>query len=130
LPIQADVVKKREEVEDYLLKHVHYIPDALGPLATTFRLLRCAGLTPSVALLDIMSAAWQPEKLLEYNPFLSEAACKRLHEGVLVWLQLCVLEDRLGRLGKLVQEVKAGHDAYMEPLVKVRSGHSWVKEHK
>ena len=119
---QADVIQQRQQVEDYLLEHVSSIPCTLGFPATTFRLMRSAGLAPTASLLDLMSAAWQPAKLLEFNPFLSGTACERLHEGVLVWLQLCVLEDRLGRLKKLVQEVQAGNEAYTEPLVKVGLG--------
>jgi hypothetical protein len=76
-------------------------------------------LAPQANPLDLLSVAWQPAKLLDFNPFLSDGACKRLHEAVLVWLQLCVLEDRLKRLEKLVQEVQAGKEAYMQPLVKV-----------
>ena len=113
---QADVIQKLMQVEDYLLEHVSSIPGTLGPPATTFRLMRSAGLAPTASLLDLMSAAWQPARILEFNPFLSKAACERLHEGVLVWLQLCVLEDRLNRVKKLVQ---AGNGAYTEPLTKV-----------
>ena len=38
-----------------------------------------------------------------FNPFLSDDAVAVLHGGVSVWLQLCVLEDRLERLGALAR---------------------------
>jgi hypothetical protein len=50
--------------------------------------------------------------LAQFNPFLSPEAAQQLHDGVLVWGQLCVLEDRVGRL---LQLAEAGQE--MQPLL-------------
>jgi hypothetical protein len=69
--------------------------------------------------LDLLRCIAQPQlQLLEqFNPFLSPAAAQQLRQGVLVWLQLCVLEDRLGRL---VQLAAAGPE-YTPLLIRVSS---------
>ena len=79
------------------------MPAASGPPATAFRLLRTSAVAPTVAPLDLLSATLQPRLLQEFNPFLAPAALARLQRGLLVWLQLCVLEDRLERLLALAQ---------------------------
>ena len=98
------------------------IPKAVGLPGSSFRMLRAAGAAAQVGLLDLLCAAWEdPCHLLEYNPFLSRGACATLHSAVSVWLQLCVLEDRLGRLAALAA---AGAD-YREQLVQVGESSAW-----
>lgn len=106
--LQADVLLKRKQTQQYLLHHLWHIPPEVGPPAASFRLLRASSAVPDASLLDLLCCAWQPELMLEFNPFLSTAALSRLHEGVLTWLQLCVLEDKLARL---VQYAEAGAEA-------------------
>lgn len=106
--LQTDVLLKRQEAQQYLLHYLSYIPETTGAAAASFRLTRMSSLTPTVALLDLLRCAWQLEKLLEFNPFLSAAACSRLYKGLLLWLQLCVLEDKLARL---TQQLQAGAEA-------------------
>eukprot|EP00878_Enallax_costatus_P005957 GHUV01006249.1.p1 GENE.GHUV01006249.1~~GHUV01006249.1.p1 ORF type:complete len:2036 (+),score=737.34 GHUV01006249.1:1069-7176(+) len=103
--MQVNVSKKRQEIQGYLAHHISYTSQAAGAPAAAFRLLQLSSSVASASLLDLMCCAWQPHMLPELNPFLSGSACSRLHEGVLVWLQLCVLEDKLARLG---QHVRAG----------------------
>jgi hypothetical protein len=92
----------------------------VGCPGSSFRMLRAAGLAPAAGALDLLRAAWRRELLLQFNPFLSAASVERLGEGLLVWLQLCVLEDRLGRLRRLAA---AGRE-YRVPLIKVRWEHA------
>lgn len=75
---------------------------------------------PVAALRDLLPCAWQPQQLLQFNPFLSAAAAARLHSVLLVWLQLCVLEDKLGRLQQLLL---AGPDG-VASLIPVRCSRS------
>ncbi|PNH12759.1 hypothetical protein TSOC_000243 [Tetrabaena socialis] len=91
----------------------HCTGDTVGPHGTSFRLLRLSGAAPSVGPLDLVRCAWQPQLLRAFNSFLSEEACAELHRGVLTWLELCVLEDRLGRL----QLLAAAGDDYRPLLV-------------
>lgn len=106
---QASTRWRRQKVELYLLHNLSNIPASVGPPGTSFRLLQVAGDAPSPGLLDLVRAAWRPQLLLDFNPFLSPAACGVLHAAVLIWLQLCVLEDRLGRLDRLAR-AGAEHD--------------------
>jgi len=78
-----------------------------------FRLLRACGAAPQPGLLDLARLSLQPPSyLLSFNPFLSLASCERLVEGARVWMQLCVLEDRLNRILVLA---KAGEE--FKPLL-------------
>lgn len=82
----------------YLLQHVTDIPHDVGCHGTSFRLLRLANAAPTCSLLDLARIALDPDLLKEMNPFLKAVPREQLHDGVIVWLQLCVLEDRLTRL--------------------------------
>jgi hypothetical protein len=106
--LQAEATSKRQLLQQHLLHHLANIPATTGAPAASFRLLQLSGAAPTAALLDLLPCAWQPQLLLQYNPFLSAAAVARLHQAVLVWLQLCVLEDKTARLQQLLQ---AGPDA-------------------
>ncbi|KAG2494612.1 hypothetical protein HYH03_007377 [Edaphochlamys debaryana] len=105
--IKAEVSERRAAAEAFLLRHTSAVPEDVGCHGAAFRLLRLSGAAPSAGPLDLLVAAWRPEVLRQYNPFLSEGAVAGLREGVLTWLALCVLEDRLGRLEALA---KAGEE--------------------
>jgi hypothetical protein len=117
---QAQVSKHRKEAESYLLRHLNSTPGTVSEPGASFRLLVAAGSQPVAATQDLLTLAWGDvkAKLRCFNPFLSDAACDQLHQGVLVWLQLCVLEDRMGRVMKLAQ---AGQE-YTLLLIRV----SWI----
>ncbi len=67
-----------------------------------FRLMRLCGAAPQVSLTDLARAALlPPDSLSSFNPFLSAASCARLKGACLIWMQLCVLEDRLRRVRRL-----------------------------
>eukprot|EP00798_Chlamydomonas_sp_ICE-L_P025428 gene25428-11088_t len=119
---QDFVTQRRKEIEQYLLQGLQGVPEHLstrdgnGSIRRSFRMLRSADGAANAGLLDLMEAALHsPDYLLNYNPFLTERSCQVLHESILTWLQLCVLEDRLKRLEllcmaeatqKLVQELQ------------------------
>jgi hypothetical protein len=88
------------------------------PLTQPTSLRVAAGIVPQASLLDLMEAATKPELLLRFNPFLSRDSCDKLHAALLLWLQLCVLEDRCARLLSLVQ---AGPE-YSQQLAQVGVG--------
>ena len=72
---------------------------------------------PSPSPTDLLRLAWGAASgFRSFNPFLSDKACAQLREGVLVWLQLCVLEDRMERVMSLA---KAGEE-YTPLLIRVR----------
>jgi hypothetical protein len=117
--LQDNVGGQRARVETYLLHSLGDIP-ADAHHSRSFRLLRSAGAAARPTLMDLLSCAAQPDvhaHLRSFNPYLSDASCARLWQGVLLWLQLCVLEDKLERLGAL-----ASTPAELEPtLVRVRA---------
>ncbi len=112
---QATTTRHREALEAFIARFLCHVPHASGCHAAAFRLARLAGAVPRPGPLDLVPAAWDPHQLARLNPFLSGAAQAKLHDGVLLWLQLCVLEDRLGRLVALAG---AGPE-YKEQLVQV-----------
>ena len=63
-----------------------------------FRMRQAANLVPEPRLLDIMTAAWDPDTFAVFNPFLSRPAQQALRADVQLWLALCVLEDKIARL--------------------------------
>lgn len=89
----------------------------MGLPGRAFRLMVLSAVQPAPAAVDLLSLAWGPlDKLLAFNPFLSEAVCAQLRQGVLLWLQLCVLEDRLQR----VQQLAAAGEDFTPLLIRVR----------
>lgn len=95
---------QRQQAEAYLLTHLATIPASAGRHATAHRLARSSASAPLPGLLDCVRLALHAHTALHFNPFLSEAAVERLQAAARLWLQLCVLEDRLGRLVGLVDE--------------------------
>jgi hypothetical protein len=118
---QVDAQAKRQQVEQWLLRSLGSLPATTGPPAAAFRLLRHCGTAPSASLADLLHCALHPQLLLQFNPFLSQQACCQVHQGLLVWLALCVLEDKLGRLVGLAEGVgeKGGH----APAALIKVGH-------
>ena len=139
---QALIRDKRQDVQKYLLHHITHVPSSTGtrpgtsngspstasqpstpdagdPHHAAFRLLRTTGLSPSVGLLNLVRLAVDPSLLLQLNPFLSRESQAHIEAAVSLWLQLSVLEDRLGRLQLMAQ---AGEEAKLM-LLQVRGSH-------
>lgn len=115
--MQEEVTAKRGAAEQYLLDSLNLVPDSAGLPAAPWRLLRLSGLAPTASLHQLLPAAWSKEELVKVNPLLSPAAVDRLHEGLMTWLQLCVLEDRLQRVQQALLKQAAG----TAEVIKVRS---------
>ncbi|EFJ48407.1 hypothetical protein VOLCADRAFT_91060 [Volvox carteri f. nagariensis] len=116
----AEVAQLREASEAFLLRHLTTIPEDVGRHGTSFRLMQAAGSAPTPSTLDLLRAAWQGGPLLrQFNPFLSPQAVQVLEDGVLLWAQLCVLQDRLRRLGRLAAEGPAYRIALVQKLLMI-----------
>jgi hypothetical protein len=116
---QATKIKiRRAALEAFLLRHLHTVPEDVGCHGSSFRMLRAAGLQPTATAVDLLRAACRRELLKQFNPFLSAASVEQLWQGVLVWLQLCVMEDRLTRVLLLA----AAGEEYRIPLIRVSGG--------
>eukprot|EP00966_Prymnesium_polylepis_P105349 2439633-Prymnesium_polylepis.1 len=95
----------RDRVERDVLVCIDRIPASAGWHAPAFVMRRAANLVPRVTLRDLARAAWEPEMLRQFNPFLSNAALmKMIHPAILEWLELCVLEDKLTRMTLIAAE--------------------------
>ena len=94
---KARVTSLREDVENFALSAlVNFgIKDAR---AISYGIQRSAGLVPTACAQDLPSIPLSKERARMFNPFLSEAGTARLTAAVVLWLRLCVLEDKLGRL--------------------------------
>lgn len=104
---QGRVSARREQVEAFLLTSLATLPEherggksEKGDWhATAVRLQRLSCLVPQAGLQDLLCLALDPSLLPRvFNPFFSAAAKARFHAALLLWMQLCVLEDRLRRL--------------------------------
>ena len=109
----------RRAAEDFLLSSLTTVPaqPADCPASSSFRLARTAAKAARPVLHDLMRIALQRHLALAFNPFLSSTSVTRLHSAALLWLKLCVLEDRLARLRALAE---GGPDC-ADLLVKVRA---------
>ena len=123
----AVALRYRQKIERHLLLCVDQIPAIAGWHASAFVMRRAANFEPRVTLRDLARAAWEPEGLRQFNPFLSEAAVREvLRPAILEWLKLCVLEDKLERMEFIAAD---GNAQELERELK-EVGREWsVKEH-
>ena len=92
----------REKLQVSLLNVVTHIP-TVDPLpiswqVPSFRLKRIANRIPIPSISDLATLAFDPDWLHIFNPFLSRKTSQAVKDGVLQWLQLCVLEDKVFRM--------------------------------
>eukprot|EP00752_Nemacystus_decipiens_P003638 g3353.t1 len=96
--------KRRGRVESLRKVAEKFVLDALVDFgssderAISYGMQRLAGLVPTAAAQDLPPFQWSTERARMFNPFLSEEATSGLIVAVALWLRLCVLEDKLGRL--------------------------------
>lgn len=115
--VHGEVHDKRSEVEACVMR-------ALQTHAPGSRLhLRLASACNSrAALHDAIGMAWQPGLVRMFNPCLTEESAKLVHDAVLLWLQLCVLEDHAQRL---VACAAAGDERQQELLRELQVTRTW-----
>ena len=96
--LQINVVCQRTTIEEGLMEAFERtLPATAG--ARRFKLLKACDRIPSPGKLDLVKMACSSDQfMLEFNPFLSKSAIQSVRQGVLLWLQWCVLEDKLTRL--------------------------------
>ncbi len=82
------------------MESINYVP--LGAICA-FSMRRAANFEPVATLTDLARSAFLPKSLSKFNPFLSKATYQGLHDDILVWLQICVLEDKVERMYRLTE---------------------------
>jgi hypothetical protein len=88
----------RIEIEEYNICCIKSVPTISDWHSSGFRILKLSNLISEVTLVDLMSITIKPDTLGDFNPFLSKEACDEILGSILLWLQLCVLEDKAERL--------------------------------
>ena len=90
--------------------------------ARSWHLQRVAALLPTASLEDFPAMILEKGRIQEWNPFLSEASSIQIREGIISWLRLCVLEDKLERLERYVGTTGSQSLLRRELQVSVKSG--------
>ena len=127
---QSRVAALRQEVRRlcaqaqlYLEENAAGVPAAVGCHGSSFRMEGLAGGAPSPSLLDFVKMSFQPHLPKAFIPFLTDESAARLQHGARRWLELCVLEDRLGRIAQLFELHEANplqRAGYQALLIRVR----------
>ena len=118
--ILAKVSVKREEVEKHILRAIDSIPNS-GWKSEVFKIQKNTNAVPSATLEDLMRIALTPDFVLTFNPFFSAAACEAIKADVLLWLQLCVLEDKKKRIISLAGSQSGGNEMLIQELLTKRN---------
>ena len=124
--LRTHLESTRKRLETELISAVSHVPDGTSLYAPTFFMHRAANFVPVVTRFDLVRAAWAPEQLLQFNLFLSASALLSLQQDILVWLQACVVEDKLCRMMDLAH---AGNTQELERELQ-EIGRKWnVRQH-
>ena len=114
--LAGKVVSKRKELELFLFESISMVPqkfslesfDSKQNIASiAFNFLKIGTQVPMVAKRDLLVFSFDKETLLTFNPFLTKKTVCELHKSIIIWLQLCVLEDKLARLVDFEQNKQA-----------------------
>jgi Protein of unknown function (DUF3638) len=100
--LRGSVLAEIDKVESFLKGSVNHSPSDNGHhchLAMDF--FRLSNMLPTATSIDFARTINQPEWLAGFNPILSKRSHTMLRHSVLIWLQLCVLDDKLERLMNL-----------------------------
>ena len=82
-----------------------------------YQLLRAAGIVPVPTMPELVRSLWEPYRVAGFNKFiaLSDVDCGTLKSALVLWLELCVLENKLERLERMaramVERSARGSDA-------------------
>jgi len=100
--ISRKVMDGRQKLEDYVLEAMK-VPLGMNNAATFLLHIRqAANRLPVPTASDLLAAALEPSVFTSFNPLLSPLSVRDLHNATIVWLQLCVLEDKLTRVQQLL----------------------------
>jgi Protein of unknown function (DUF3638) len=96
--VHRDVHKARVKIEDYLKQAVYNTPtDSQHHRHIALDFLRLSNMLPTATTSDFVRAAYHPGWLAGFNPLISKRSLA-LRESIILWLRLCVLEDKLLRV--------------------------------
>ncbi len=121
--MHKEVSNKRAQLEQFLLDGIQCHPVESVDLPTSWhmaadRLLRLVCRVPQPSMVDLVRSKMTPQIVTGLNRFFLARNASMLDRGVMCWMQLCVLEDKLLRLCKLSQFIgsKANADLLLKEL--------------
>ena len=92
--IEKIVTSALSTVEVYLLDSLTRFPSKNNWHAPALEYLRLSNAIPTVTKREIVALACDFSKVSEYNPLLSKTSMERIHQAVIIWLELCVFQDK------------------------------------
>jgi hypothetical protein len=105
ITVRDRVCEQRDILESWIFKAIAMHSDMQawsekGRGEQAYLMRKAANLKPTPTRFDLPRLLWLPdhELLSELNPFLSTAARAQLRTAINLWMQLCVLEDKMDRL--------------------------------
>ena len=97
--VLSSVSAALQGLEDFLVEKINTIPKNCDDVqAIRYRLMKAANQLPTVNKRDLMQIALESQMLHRMNPFLSQESENELRVTIIYWLELCVLQDKIGRL--------------------------------
>ena len=92
--IQLKTKDMRAQIESWLMK-------SIADEKLEARLSRISGRLAVASQIDLLSMSWDESLLTSFNSSLGTNAAMEFRHKVVGWMMLCVLEDRLERIGQL-----------------------------
>ena len=113
LSLFSDLLKEVTDKEKVLRNHIMSclsgsMSDAESTSAEVIasNILRVANIIPTCSKSDLAYIALHgPSMIDQFNSHLSEAAKTSLYRSILVWLELCVIQDKLYRLSETARRI-------------------------
>ena len=115
LSVYSDLLKEVTDKEKDLRNHIMsclrgYLDETENTAVQVIasNILRVANIIPTCSKSDLAYIALHgPSMIDQFNSHLSETAKANLYRSILVWLELCVLQDKVYRLCEAALEVEA-----------------------
>lgn len=122
----------RIELEAHLLSELGHI-EPLRAFAddrwrAEFLLSRVVNDVPTPSVYDLCKLALKPSLLYSLNPFFDEGSWKAVRADLILWMKLCVLEDKCIRLLKLHVEGGGARSNEARIVQELRSPRIWSAE--
>ena len=92
--IEKIVTSVLSTVEGYLLDSLTRVSSKSNWHSQALEYLKLCNVIPTVTKREIVALACDFSKVSEYNPLLSQTSMERIHQGVIMWLELCVYQDK------------------------------------
>jgi hypothetical protein len=97
--LQGCTSHSRQAIEDHIQQTLNN--ETVQAMPSGLDLKRLSRVHSRATARDLLLSALHPEIMSEFNPSITEDDQRKLHEFIIEWLRLCVIEDKLVRLYQL-----------------------------